>query len=224
MTRPARAEPISIDGPAGPLEALLEQPEVTAGAGFAVICHPHPLHGGSMHNKVVYTLARACQERGLSTLRFNYRGVGASAGRYDNGRGETDDALAVVASARTRWPGAALTLAGFSFGAMVSLGAAASAAPARLISVAPAVTYPEFERLPRPQCPWLIVQGEADEVVRCVDVQAFAARFQPPPRLVVLPGVGHFFHGRLPELRDAAIEFLASSDTVAASAEDEEAQ
>ncbi|HEY1726162.1 MAG TPA: alpha/beta fold hydrolase [Steroidobacteraceae bacterium] len=222
--RPARAEPISIDGPAGALEALLEQPEVATGAACAVICHPHPLHGGSMHNKVVYTLARACQERGMPTLRFNFRGVGASAGRYDGGRGETEDALAVIASARRRWPDAALTLAGFSFGAMVSLGAAVSAAPARVISVAPAVTYPEFERMPRPQCPWLIIQGDADEVVRCADVQAFAARFQPPPRLVVLPGVGHFFHGRLTELRDAAFEFLGSSDALAASAGDEEAQ
>ncbi|HEY3731737.1 MAG TPA: alpha/beta hydrolase [Steroidobacteraceae bacterium] len=224
MTRPARAEPILIDGPVGPIEALLEQPDGPARGGCAVICHPHPLHGGSMHNKVVYTLARACQERGMPTLRFNYRGVGASAGRYGGGRGEIEDALAVVGSARGRWPGAALTLAGFSFGAMVSLGAVASAAPARVISVAPAVTYPEFERLPRPQCPWLIVQGQEDEVVRCADVQAFAARFKPPPRLVVLPGVGHFFHGRLPELRDAAIEFLASSDAVVAAAENEEAQ
>jgi uncharacterized protein len=207
--RPPRAEPLSIDGPAGVLEALLEDPQLLPTAGFAVVCHPHPLHGGSMHNKVVHTVARACQERGMPTLRFNYRGVGASAGSYDEGRGETQDALAVVAAGRARWPGAALTLAGFSFGAMVSLCAAAAAAPARLISVAPAVTYAEFASIARPSCPWLIVQGEADEIVNSREVQAFAARFQPPPQLVMLPGVGHFFHGRLPELRDAAFEFLA---------------
>ena len=146
----------------------------------------------------------------MPTLRFNYRGVGASAGSYDQGRGETQDTLAVVAAGRARWPGAALTLAGFSFGGMVSLLAATVAAPARLISVAPAVTGAEFASIARPAAAWLIVQGEADEIIRCAEVQAFAARFLPPPRLVVLPGAGHFFHGRLPELRDAAFEFLAS--------------
>jgi alpha/beta superfamily hydrolase len=206
--RPPRAEQLLIDGPAGVLEALLEDPQPAARAGFAVVCHPHPLHGGNMHNKVVHTVARACQERGMPTLRFNYRGVGASAGSYDEGRGETQDLLAVIAAARARWPGAALTLAGFSFGGMVSLLAAAAAAPERLISVAPAVGRAEFASLARPPCPWLIVQGDADEIVKCSEVQAFAARFQPPPQLVVLAGVGHFFHGHLPELRDAAFEFL----------------
>jgi uncharacterized protein len=207
--RPPRAEQLLIDGPAGVLEAVLEDPQASPPAGFAVVCHPHPQHGGNLHNKVVHTVARACQERGMATLRFNYRGVGASAGSYDEGRGETQDTLAVVATGRTRWPGAPLTLAGFSFGGMVSLLAAAEAAPARLISVAPAVTRAEFESLARPDCPWLIVQGEADEIVKCSEVQAFAARFQPPPQLLVLPGVGHFFHRRLPELRDAAFAFLA---------------
>ena len=104
--RPPRAEQLPIDGPAGVLEALLEDPQVSPPAGFAVVCHPHPLHGGTMHNKVVHTVARACQERGMPTLRFNYRGVGASAGSYDEGRGETQDALAVIAAGRARWPGA----------------------------------------------------------------------------------------------------------------------
>jgi alpha/beta superfamily hydrolase len=204
-----------IDGPAGVLEALLEQPQEQpqdwSPAAFAVICHPHPLYGGTMHNKVVHTVSRACQERGMPTLRFNYRGVGASTGSYDEGRGETQDALAVVAAGRARWPHAALTLAGFSFGGMVSLMAAATAAPARLISVAPAVTRAGFASIARPACPWLIVQGDADEVVDAREVQAFAASFQPPPQLVLLPGAGHFFHGRLNELRDAAIAFLAAA-------------
>ncbi|MFI4869445.1 MAG: alpha/beta hydrolase [Steroidobacterales bacterium] len=218
--RPPRAEALLIDGPAGVLEALLEEPQPqgpqrSVPAGFAVICHPHPLHGGTLHNKVVHTLARACQERDLPTLRFNYRGVGASTGSYDEGRGETEDALAVVAAGRARWPHGALTLAGFSFGAMVSLRAAAATAPARLISVAPAVMSAGSDSIIRPPCPWLIVQGDADEVVDCRAVQAFAARFQPPPQLVVLPGAGHFFHRRLPELRDAAFEFLAATESAA---------
>jgi alpha/beta superfamily hydrolase len=211
--RPPRAQPLLIDGPAGALEAVLEDPQVSAPpgepAGFAVVCHPHPLHGGNLHNKVVHTLARACQERGMPTLRFNYRGVGASSGSYDEGRGETQDALAVIAAGRQRWPAAALTLAGFSFGGMVSLLAAASAAPVRLISVAPAVRHVELASIVRPACPWLIVQGDADEIIACTEVQAFAARFQPPPQLLVLPGAGHFFHRRLPEVRDAAFAFLA---------------
>jgi len=213
--RPPRAEPLLIDGPAGVLEALLEDPQASSplspAAGFAVVCHPHPLHGGSMHNKVVHTVARACQERGMPTLRFNYRGVGASAGTYDEGRGEIQDALAVVAAGRARWPDAALTLAGFSFGAAVSLCAAAAAAPARLISVAPAVMRAELASIARPACPWLIIQGEADEIVPSREVQAFAARFEPPPQLVILPGAGHFFHRRLDELRDAAFAFLAAA-------------
>jgi uncharacterized protein len=211
---PPRAAALLIDGPAGALEALLDDPrEDTQGpapAGFGVICHPHPLHGGTMQNKVVYTLARACQERGMPTLRFNYRGVGASAGSYDEGRGEIQDALAVVAAGRARWPDAALTLAGFSFGGMVSLRAAATAAPARLISVAPAVMRAAAS-IARPACPWLIIQGEVDEIVPSREVQAFAARFQPPPQLLLMPGAGHFFHRRLDELRDAAYAFLAAA-------------
>jgi uncharacterized protein len=209
---PPRAHPLQIDGPAGVLEALLEEPleapPGSAAAGFGVICHPHPLHGGTMHNKVVHTVARACQERGMPTLRFNFRGVGASAGSYDEGRGEIQDALAVVTAGRARWPEAALSLAGFSFGGTVSLCAAAAAAPARLISVAPAVGRASLSSIARPACPWLIVQGEADEIIDSKQVQAFAARFEPPPQLVLLPGVGHFFHGRLQELHDAAFAFL----------------
>lgn len=207
--RPPRPEPLSIAGPAGALEALLEDPQVDPRPGFAVVCHPHPLHGGTMHNKVVQTLARSLQEHGLPTLRFNYRGVGASAGAYDEGRGETDDALAVIEEGRRRWPGAPLLLAGFSFGAMVSLRAAHTAAPTRLISVAPAVTRPEFALLGAPSCPWLIVQGEADEIVDYRAVQDFAAQFDPPPQFVLLPQVSHFFHGRLMDLRDSVMQFLA---------------
>jgi hypothetical protein len=201
-----RAEPLVIPGPAGAIEALLEQPQQPSG-GIAVVCHPHPLHGGTMLNKVVYTLARAFQELGLATLRFNYRGVGASAGSYDNGRGETEDALAVIAHGQARWPGAELSLGGFSFGAMVALRAAARVPAVRLVTVAPAVGRPEPVPLSRPACPWLIVQGDADEIVDCQQVRKFAAGFEPAPRLKMLPGVDHFFHGRLHELHGAVIAF-----------------
>ncbi len=198
-----------IDGPAGSLEALLEDPGAD-GRHFAVVCHPHPLHGGTMHNKVVHTLARALQEQGMPTLRFNYRGVGASAGAYDDGRGETEDALAVIAWGRRRWPGAQLVLAGFSFGAAVALRAALAAGAAQLITVAPAITHPGAAPL-RPACPWLLVAGDADDLVDFGQLRAWAAAFQPPPTLRVLAGGDHFFHGRLQELRAAVSEHLRSA-------------
>jgi uncharacterized protein len=204
---PPRPEALSIAGPVGSLEALLEDPQITPPTGFGVICHPHPLHGGTMQNKVVHTLARALQEQGLPTLRFNYRGVGQSQGAYDEGRGERDDAVAVINWGRARWPQLPLVLAGFSFGALVALGAAAVAQPVRLILVAPAVTRAPFAEITPPSCPWLIVQGDADELVDYREVQSWAARFTPPPVLRVLPGVDHFFHGRLHELRDALRSF-----------------
>lgn len=204
--RPPRAEPLSIAGPAGPIEALIEDPLAEARTGFGVVCHPHPLYGGTMINKVVQTLARSLQEQGMPTVRFNYRGVGQSAGQYDEGRGETADALAVVAWGRERWPGVPLTLAGFSFGSMVALLAASAARPAELITVAPAVSNGRYSAIERPACPWLIIQGMADEVVDYVQVEAFAARFAPPPVLRLLPGVDHFFNRRLPELREVVLQ------------------
>jgi alpha/beta superfamily hydrolase len=208
--RPPAAQALGIQGPAGVLEALLEEPPPAPASAFAVLCHPHPLYGGTMQNKVVHTLARTCHEHGLPTLRFNFRGVGASAGSFDEGRGEVQDALAVVDWGRARWPGTPLVLGGFSFGALVALRAAAQALPARLISVAPAVAG--AAPIEAPRCPWIIIQGDADEVVNYREVQAFAARFDPPPLLRILPGVEHFFHGRLAELRDAVGAFLQSGD------------
>jgi alpha/beta superfamily hydrolase len=197
---------LTLQGPSGALEALLELPPTAAASGVAVVCHPHPLHGGTLHNKVVYTLARVFLELGLATLRFNYRGVGASAGCYDQGRGELEDALAAVAYARERCPGH-LCLAGFSFGAMIALRAAERVHPDCLICVAPPAGRAESDAVSPPPCPWLIVQGEADEVVDPRQVAAFAARFDAPPQLQLLPGVDHFFHGRLRELHAAALDF-----------------
>jgi len=201
--------PLELEGPAGRLEALLEEPGGVV-RGFGVICHPHPLYGGTMHNKVVHTLARALHEQGMPTLRFNFRGVGGSTGAYDDGRGESDDALAVIAWGRRRWPGAGLVLAGFSFGAAVALRAASAADAAQLITVAPAVARLGVA-LPRPDCPWLLVIGDADELVDCAEVRAWAGRFQPPPTLRVFAGGDHFFHGRLQELRAAVGEQLAAA-------------
>jgi uncharacterized protein len=209
--RPPRSERLGIEGPAGSLETLIETPagEAAPVAAFGVVCHPHPLYGGTLDNKVAWTLARAFQAQGAPAIRFNFRGVGASAGAYDEGRGETADALAVIAYGRRRWPDAALWLGGFSFGGAVALLAAAAADPARLITVAPGITAIDVSHAPRPRCPWLLVQGDADDVVPTQEVLAWAGTLAPPPEMALLPGASHYFHGRINELREVLVEFLA---------------
>jgi alpha/beta superfamily hydrolase len=210
--RPPVPQPVDIPGPAGLLEARLEDP-VPAGAAHAVVgvtCHPHPLHGGTMQNKVVHTCARAMQEAGAATVRFNFRGVGRSAGRYDAGVGELEDALAVVAWARRRFQCDSVWLAGFSFGAAVALQAASRGAqPERLITIAPPVGRIITEPVARPDCAWLIVQGDRDELVDVEAVRRWVAAYDPAPELLVLPGAEHFFHGKLVELRSGISQWLA---------------
>jgi hypothetical protein len=223
VLRPPRAERTTLAGPAGPLQALIETPVIDGPepqpvSAFAVVCHPHPLYGGTLDNKVVYTVARALEQLGAPAIRFNFRGVGASAGSYDAGRGETADALAVIAHGRRRWPNAALWLAGFSFGGAVAVRAAGEAAPQRLIAVAPGMTTISVTDAAPPACPWLIVQGDLDEVVAPEAVRAWAETLSPAPEMRVLPGAGHFFHGRLNELRDVVLAFMASHDTRAGAA------
>ena len=212
--KPPRAERLALPGPAGTLEALVETPAGeaagTAPAAFGVVCHPHPLYGGTLDNKVVYTLARAFVECGVPAIRFNFRGVGASGGLYDQGRGETEDTLAVIGYGRQRWPGAALWLAGFSFGAAVAVRAAPRASPAALVTVAPGITRVAVEDVPSPRCPWLLVQGDADEVIEPAAVFEWALRQSPAPDIRRFAGGGHFFHGRLHELRQTVVEFLTA--------------
>jgi alpha/beta superfamily hydrolase len=204
----ARPEHVSIAGQAGALEAIVEDPG-GQGPSYGVICHPHPLYGGTMDNKVVTTVARALQETGIPTLRFNFRGVGASAGEFDQGVGETADADAVAAWGAERWAGRSLVIAGFSFGGYVALRLAQQRLPRCLITIAPAVQgFAASTAVPR--CPWLVVQGDADELVDPSGVIDWVNTLDPKPRLVVLPGVGHFFHGRLRELRDAVIDAIRS--------------
>jgi len=193
-----------LPGPAGVLEAATGLPNpADARAGTAIICHPHSQHGGSMHNKVVTIIERALRELGLATLVFNFRSVGASAGTYDDGRGETEDVLAVAEWAQTVRPRDALWLAGFSFGSYVALRAAAQLPVRQMISVAPPVGRWDFAALPSPLCPWLIIQGEKDEVVDPEAVYAFVAAQPESPTLVRMPDTSHFFHRRLMDLRGA---------------------
>jgi alpha/beta superfamily hydrolase len=196
-------------GPAGAIEAIAEDPGAS-GSSYAVVCHPHPLFGGTMDNKVVTTVARALHEIGMPTLRFNFRGVGASAGVFDQGVGETADADAVASWGAERWPGRTPVLAGFSFGGYVALRLAQQRVPRHLITIAPAITRFDVVGMAVPPCPWLVIQGDADDVVDPAAVIDWANGLDPKPRLVVLPGVGHFFHGRLHDLRDAVIDAIRS--------------
>jgi alpha/beta superfamily hydrolase len=207
--RPRAVERLSLAGPSGPLEAVVED-SGQAGSRYAVVCHPHPLYGGTMDNKVVTTVARALQELGIPTLRFNFRGVGASAGAYDEGRGETADAAAAASWAEQRWPGRRMVIAGFSFGAYIALRLAGERAADWLITVAPPVDLFDFSHISAPACPWLVVQGDSDDVVDPNKVLAWARSLEPAPRLELLPDVGHFFHGHLRELRDVLIDAIRS--------------
>lgn len=201
--RPPPPERLLLAGPAGTLEAAYEVPAGFDGQHVAVVCHPHPLFGGTMDNKVVVIAARALQERGYATLRFNFRGVGQSAGSWDLGRGEAADAMAAAAALQARWPAAQLLIAGFSFGAYVATQLATQLPVRQLITIAPPVQRFDFSTLAVPQCPWLVVQGDQDELVDHEAVQAWTRTLQPAPEVVILPGAEHFFHGRLNDLRDA---------------------
>jgi uncharacterized protein len=216
---PQQAAAFGLPGPAGVVECAIDVPAAeSARAGVALICHPHPLQGGTMQNKVVTTLERALRELGLATLRFNFRGVGRSAGQFDNGIGETDDLLAIAQWALGVRPGDALWLAGFSFGSYVATRAASMLPARQLITIAPAVTRWDFNALPAPPCPWLIVQGEADEVVDPAAVYTFAAARRPAPTLVRVAETGHFFHRRLIELRNLVQDNVRGNLPPAASA------
>ena len=207
FVRPA-AERLSLAGPVGALEAILETPVEFDGARSAVVCHPHPLSGGTMDNKVVTVAARALQEAGIATARFNFRGVGASGGTFDDGRGETDDALAVADVARQRWRGASLIVAGFSVGAFVAYQLASRRPVERLITIAPPVKRFDFEAVPVPAVPWVVIQGDKDELVDLGAVRAWTTALARPPQLLVIEGAEHFFHGKLNDLRSAVLASL----------------
>lgn len=192
-----------IDGSDGVIEVATETPVQGVRAGVALICHPHPLHGGTMQNKVVTTTERTLRDLGLRTLRFNFRGVGKSTGSFDDGRGEGEDVVLLAQWLRRVRPGDALWLAGFSFGAFVSIARAAQIAPAQLISLAPPVGRWNFDSIALPDCPWLVIQPEADEVVDAPQVFEWAERLGARIDLVRLPATSHFFHGQLIALRDA---------------------
>jgi alpha/beta superfamily hydrolase len=204
LVLPADGTTVFVPGPAGRLEVAADLPpphEVRR--AVAVVAHPNPPDGGTMHNKVVTMCARALAELGVPVVRFNFRGTGHSEGNFDNGRGEVLDLLAVARWAQAARPDAQLWLAGFSFGAWVALQAARQLPVKQMISIAPPVGFRDFTGVRPPDCPWLLIQGEQDEVVDANKVLEWAAKQQPAPTVVRMPETGHFFHRRLLDLRGA---------------------
>lgn len=223
---PAKDSTIMLAGAAGSLELLVSPSKLTSTDNdkiknitteeiIAIICHPHPLHQGTMNNKVVYTTHAALSSLGCHTVRFNFRGVGKSAGMHDHGIGETEDLITIIKWVKTLKPECKLILAGFSFGAFIALKASKIFECLTLISIAPAVSNQDYQSaLPVP-CPWLILQGEDDEIIppkmvfNLVD-ELLVTNLEYPLRLIKFPNVGHFFHGALTDLKAEIINYLTT--------------
>ena len=204
---PTEAATLQLPGPAGALELAVDPPDDDAAPLplVAIVCHPLPTEGGTMHNKVVTMAARALRELGATTVRFNFRGAGRSGGEFDNGEGELDDLRTVAAWVRHQRPGDALWLAGFSFGAYVTLRAAAELQPAVLVSIAPPASGRgwDFDAITLPTMPWLVIQGDADEIVDPQSVYDWLEARGAQAELVRMPDTSHFFHRKLIDLRGA---------------------
>lgn len=204
----AGEHPFTFLGSAGPLEAVLTVPLNANEKLIALLGHPHSLQGGTMNNKVVTTMARSFKELGLASIRFNFRGVGQSAGAYDAGIGESEDMLALRDLCQQKLArDSRFIFAGFSFGSYVAYRAAAQSAPALLITVAPPIHHYDYQEYKAPR-PWVIMQGEEDEVVPLPLVLDFANQFSPALALYRFPGTSHFFHGKLTELKASLLEAI----------------
>jgi alpha/beta superfamily hydrolase len=208
-----RETPVLIDGPVGQIEALYLN--LDDARGLALICHPNPVQGGTMLNKVVSTLQRTARDAGLITLRFNYRGVGASAGASDMGSGEIDDAEAAAQWLRTKHPDLPITLLGFSFGGFVaaSLGGRLEAKGEKLdhlFMIAPAVMRLNAEHPLPHNCPLTLIQPETDEVIDPQVVYGWSDALERPHELLKVAECGHFFHGKLTDLKDLVLPRLSN--------------
>ena len=197
-----------IDGPAGKLELNVESAEQWAASDpVAICCHPHPVHGGSMQNKVVHILARTFLALNAGVVRFNFRGVGQSSGEFAHGVGERDDLLAIVVWLKQQWPQAPIWLAGFSFGAFVAAACHEKIKPRRLVLVAPPVDmYPEIKTIQIQTRDWLLVQGGQDEIVASQSVEDWASQQSISPKKLFFAEAGHFFHGKLNLIKDGIVD------------------
>ncbi len=203
---PRRIETLLLDGPAGRLEALLEEPEDGAPVEAAVVCHPHPQHGGTMHNKVVYRLARGLRRTGCVVLRFNYRGVNLSEGTYDGGMGETEDARVALREIQQRYPDLPLLLGGFSFGSRIALRLASQeSAIGRVIAAGFPTRVAEREFVYHVHVPKYFVQSTNDEFGPAADLTEFFHTLPEPKHLDWVPAEDHFFRNAL-DAYEAVIE------------------
>jgi uncharacterized protein len=214
-----------IEGPAGRLEALLDEPATGRQIGAdgllhaphgdglraaVVFAHPHTEYGGTMHTKVVYQAAKALSRIGCAVLRFNFRGAGASAGTFTDGPGEMDDFRAALRFMREQYPGAAVWAAGMSFGSWIALTAgAADPAVSALVGIAPPVSRYDFEPIARSAKPKFFIQGSHDEICPLKDLRAFYARAAEPKEIAVIDGANHLFDAQVSEVADAIEELLA---------------
>ena len=203
-----------IAGPAGPLEALLDLPEGEPRA-VAVFGHPHPLHGGTMHTKALYQAAKAMPRIGVAALRFNFRGVGRSAGTFDSGPGEQDDFRAALAFAEERFPDLPIWAAGMSFGSWVALTVGADDPRVSLLfAVAPPVDRYDFESLKTSTLPKFIVHGESDELISIKEIRKFYSQLPEPKELVTIEDANHLFEGKTSMVGEAVEDLLADFNTV----------
>src|SRR3984893_14654029 len=201
---PRRIESLLIDGPAGKIEALLEEPEDQAPSAAALVCHPHPLHGGTMHNKVVYRLARGMRRTGAVVLRFNYRGVNRSEGKYDNGAGEIEDARAALEVLRARYPELPFALAGFSFGSRIILKLGCEVAGAsRLIAVGFPAGDGASRSLGSCELPRVFIQSTNDQFGPRAAMESYFGSLKDPKELIWVEARDHFFAEGLDEFEEA---------------------
>ncbi len=199
-----------FEGPAGRIEAILKEPDAQV-THAAIVCHPHPLFGGTMHNKVVFRIARAFTDAGFAVLRFNFRGAGRSQGDHDAGRGEQEDLRAAMKFIQEKYSAAELWLAGFSFGSMVMLRAAACDDRIRaFIAAGVPVSKYDFSDIPRCNKPKLFVQGSLDEYCSTQDIGKLFESLDEPKELKIIEGADHFFEAHLPELSAVVSAFIAS--------------
>ncbi len=202
MTR--RIESLFLSGPAGRLEALIEEPESAPPAGIALVCHPHPQHGGTMHNKVVFRMARALRRTDHAVLRFNYRGVNLSQGSYAHGEGEMEDARVALEFLRARYPGLPMTLAGFSFGSRIVLRLGCGNREAkRIIAVGFPTVAPDRSFLDTCTVPRVFVQSTHDEFGPVEEIKRVVAGLPEPKELILVAAQDHFFNGGLDQLEEA---------------------
>ena len=199
---------LTLEGKVGALEAVLSVPESCTTPYVALIGHPHSLQGGTMNNKVVTTLARVFKDLHIPSLRFNFRGVGASEGVYDHGLGESEDMLLLAKAWQEQQPGLRFIVAGFSFGSYVAYRTAAHLPQSLLITIAPPVHHYDYKEFQPDLSSWLIIQGDEDEVVPYALVEEFAQQ-TPQASMITFKHTSHFFHGTLIELKAQLIEYLA---------------